>query len=103
MFEQIESGLVITADVATAIHRDLVLSCVAYAVLSGCWCELPLTTEYVSCASKLSLAQGCVMWGMSVVIPASLSECCLNELQEVHFRCGQNEEFSPGLVVVAWA
>ena len=87
MFKQIGSGPVIAVDWATAIHHDPILSHVAHAVLSGCWRELPSVSEYapyVSCASKLSLAQGCMMWGMTVVIPASLRQCCLNELHKAH-------------------
>jgi len=88
MFEQIGSCLVITMDVAAAIRHDPVLSHVAHAVLSGCWREFPQTSEhapYVLHASVLSLAQGCVMSGMRVVIPASLRQRRLKELHEGHF------------------
>ena len=40
---------------------------------------------HVSRASELSFAQGCVLWCITVVIPASLRQRCLIELPNGHF------------------
>ena len=101
MFEQIESGPVIAADMAAAICRDPLFLRVAYVVLSGCWLELPSMSEYapyVSRPSDLPLAQGCVMWGMKVVISAPLHQRCLNELHEDHLGVVKTKTLAQSLL-----
>ena len=74
-------------------YRSLTICCdpvllnVVHAVLCGCQHELPSTSEYgpyVWRTAELSLGLCCVVWGMRVVIPASLHKRSFNELHEGH-------------------
>ena len=75
-------------DVRAATRRDTTLSRVVTLVKSGRPEEAPELTEsyrpYWRRRQELSLLDGCLLWGMRVVVPPSLRPQLLKELHEMH-------------------
>ncbi|KAL9975231.1 hypothetical protein ACROYT_G012365 [Oculina patagonica] len=79
--------LPITAgDLASATRKDPVLARVYDMTLHG-WpqaIEDPLLQPYFSRREELSVDQGCVLWGLRVVIPGRYQDRLLDELHQEH-------------------
>ena len=75
-------------DIRAATRRDTTLSRVVTLVKSGWPEEAPELTEsyrpYWRRRQELSLLDGCLLWGMRVVVPPSLMPQLLKELHETH-------------------
>ena len=82
------AALPVTArQIATAIQRDPLLSRVVLYVREG-WLmgnTLPQDFQpYRNRFSELTVEQGCLLWGIRVVIPSKFTKQLLEELHESH-------------------
>ena len=79
--------LPITAgDLASATRKDPVLARVYDMTLHG-WLQAiedPLSQPYFSHREELSVDQGCLLWGLRVVIPGRYRDRLLDELDQEH-------------------
>ena len=82
---QIEVLPVTSKTIRTATQRDPVLSRVLMYTRKGWPNPVPkLLQPYFSRLSELSVEEGCLLWGMRVVIPQSLKKTILAELHKEH-------------------
>ncbi|XP_030838252.1 uncharacterized protein K02A2.6-like [Strongylocentrotus purpuratus] len=73
-------------DISEETRKDLVLSKVLYHVMNG-WpshCGEDKLQEYFNRRNELSVDQGCLLWGMRVIIPPKFRERLLEELHQEH-------------------
>lgn len=73
-------------DISEETKKDLVLSKVLYHVMNG-WpshCGEDKLQEYFNRRNELSVDQGCLLWGMRVIIPPKFRERLLEELHQEH-------------------
>jgi hypothetical protein len=102
---QIEVLPVTADDIRREVLKDPVLSVIHDAVSSGTIVEKSdLQFEpYIKRFNELSLHDGCIMWGIRVIIPEKLRPAVLNELHEGHIgvakmkMLGRNYIWWPGL------
>lgn len=72
-------------EIANATRKDPILSKVHQYVLSGWPDKLsPAYNDYACKKNELSVDQGCVLWGMRVIIPFKLRNALLKELHTSH-------------------
>ena len=71
--------------VCKATRADLVLRKVILYLKSGWPIKLPdLLKPYFNCRDELSIEEGCVLWGICVIVPKKLQSSVLNMLHEGH-------------------
>lgn len=78
--------LPVTVDeIRRATDRDQVLSRVKNCIMRGWTYNTDCTLDpFFSRRNELSLHQGCIVWGMRVVVPQKLRQLLLDELHEGH-------------------
>ena len=84
----IDTSLPVTcANIRTETRKDPILSCVYNEIMNG-WTntcsDLKLKPYFVR-RNELTIHQGCIMWGIRVVVPQKLQPTVLNELHTGHF------------------
>ncbi len=72
--------------IAEATRRHLILSRVLHHVKSGCPTNgtEPALQPYWSRRHELTVEQGCLIWGIRVIVPCSLQQQVLEELHHSH-------------------
>jgi len=65
-------------------RKDPVLASVLNSTLTGDWYDTPDLLPYYSRRNEISVHQGCLVWGLRVVVPKVLKERILKELHEGH-------------------
>ena len=93
---QIDSLPVSASDVKRETRRDPTLSKVLELTLNG-WTDKPLDERlkpYYTRRNELSVENGCLMWGIRVIIPIKLRNKVLDELHEGHLGIVKMKELS---------
>ena len=93
---QIDSLPVSTSDVKRETRRDPTLSKVLDFTLNG-WTDKPQDERlkpFYTRRSELSVQNGCLMWGIRVIIPIKLRNKVLEELHEGHLGIVKMKELS---------
>ena len=93
---QIDSLPVSASDVKRETRRDPTLSKVLDFTLSG-WTDKPQDERlkpYYTRRNELSVENGCLMWGIRVIIPIKLRNKVLDELHEGHLGIVKMKELS---------
>ena len=70
--------------VARCTKSDPILSKVLNYVMCGNWRKTPDVITYFNKRDEISVHQGCLVWGVRVIIPESLRKRVLNTLHDAH-------------------
>ena len=98
--ERLNSPLVTAAQIKAWTERDPCLSKVRKLVLEG-WTETKGDEQFKPYATRkdeLSVKDGCVLWGIRVVVPPQLHSRVMDELHEGHPGIGKMKSFARGYV-----
>ena len=82
---QVQALPVTVGDIQKATRRDIVLGKVYCYILKGWPSKIPEELQpYKHCENELSTGNGCVMWGVRVVVPQTLHSQVLKSLHSNH-------------------
>ena len=70
--------------VARETHRDPILARVYESIVKGWSVHVDGDKLYYERCNELRVHQGCILWGIRVVIPSKLQERVLEELHDGH-------------------